>query len=173
MAEKKQLTTTQQLKKYKRISRGFFAGEFGSVAAPFVSIGIVNFDKYFVQQDGVKMSVAGVMAAAVMGFAIWLASKKKIGNSYIVLLVGWAAMTAIFFLMGQAINDIAYIMLFGLIGICGAFGLDIASAKYEKKAELLEKGIQLAKEEQVKNAYMKESEEASKKTIKVKIKKDE
>ena len=172
--EKQPLTQTQQLKKCKRISRGFFAGELGSVATPFITIGIINHEKYFVEQDGVKMSIGAALAAAVMGFAIWLVSKKKISHSYAVLMVGWAALTAIFFLIGKAINDIAYIMLFGFIGICGAFGLDLASAKYERKAEEIQRGIQAGKEERIKNAYLKETEESEKKkTIRIKVRKDE
>ena len=120
------------------------------------------------------MSVAAVMAAAVMGLAVWLTSKKKFTNTYISLIVGWAAVTAIFFLMGQIINDIAYIMLFGLIGLLGAEGLDIVSAKYEKKAEQIQKGIDAAEEEMIKDAYIQETKEKEeKKTVKVKIKKEE
>ena len=40
--EKKELTPTQQKKKYKRISLACFLGQFASVAAPFLVIGIVN-----------------------------------------------------------------------------------------------------------------------------------
>lgn len=167
-------TPTQLKKKYKTISNWCFAGQFASVIAPFVVIGIVNFNDYFVEYDGVKMSIGCVLAAAVMGLAVWLTSKKKFTNSYITLIVGWGAITAIFFLIGQAINDISYIMLFGLIGILGAGGLDVVSAKYEKKAEQIQKGIDAAEEEIVKDAYIQEKrEKEQKRTIKVKVRKDD
>ena len=172
--EKKNLTPTQLQKKYKRISRACFVGQFASVIAPFVTIGIVNFNDYFVLYDGRKMSAACIMAAAVMGIAVWLTAKKKFTNSYITLIVGWAAVDAIFFLLGQAINDIAFIMLFGLIGLLGAAGLDVASAKADAKAEEIQKGIDSAKEQMTREAYIEETQEAEqKKKIKVKVRKDD
>lgn len=124
------------------------------------------------------MTVGCVLAAAVMGLAVWLTSKKKFTNSYITLIVGWGAVTAIFFLIDQAINDIAYIMLFGLIGILGAGGLDIASAKYEKKADQIQKAIDSAEQEITKDEYIQEKKEAELKKqekvkVKVKVRKDD
>ena len=169
--EKKAKTPTQLKRKYKAIGTSCFLGQFASVAAPFVTIGIVNYEEYFVEYDGVKMSIAAVLAAGIMGFAIWLVSKKKLENSYITLLVGWAVITAIFFLLGKIINDISYIMLFGLIGLVGAFGLDIASAKAYAKADEIQKGIDAAKEQMTKEAYIDEVKESQEKKVKVKIKK--
>lgn len=120
------------------------------------------------------MSAACIMAAAVMGIAVWLTAKKKFTNSYITLIVGWAAVDAIFFLLGQAINDIAYIMLFGLIGLLGAAGLDVASAKADAKAQEIQKGIDSAKEQMTREAYIEETQEVEqKKKIKVKVRKDD
>lgn len=169
--EKKEKTPTQLKKKYKRIGFTCFLGQFASVAAPFIAIGIVNYDEYFIEYNGTKMSIAAIMAAALMGFAVWLVSKKKLGNSYITLLVGWGVVTVIFFLLGQIINDIAYIMLFGLIGLCGAFGLDIVSAKAYGKADEIQKGIDAAKEEMTKEAYIEEVKEKEEKKVKIKVKK--
>lgn len=173
--EKQAKTPSQLKKKYKRISTACFLGQFGSVAAPFITIGIVNFNKYFVEYDGTKMSIAAVMAAVLMGLAVWLTAKKKFTNSYITLIVGWAAVTGIFFLLGNLITDMAYIMLFGLIGILGAQGLDIASAKADAKAEEIQKGIDAAKEEMTKNAYIEETQnkEKEKRKVKVKVRKDD
>lgn len=166
---KENLTPTQLKKKYKKIQYACFGGQFASVITPFVVIGIVNFDKYFVQYDGTKMSIAAVMAAALMGLAVWLVAKRKFTNSYITLIVGWAMVTAIFFLLGQVINDIAYIMLFGLIGLLGAEGLDIASARASKEAEKIQKAIDSAETDIVKEAYLEE-QKAKNETRKIKIK---
>lgn len=165
---KKELTPTQKKKKYKKIQYACFGGEFLSVITPFVAIGIVNFDKYFIQYDGTKMSIAAILAASVMGLAVWLVSSKKLENSYITLLIGWATMTAIFFLLGEIINDISYIMLFGLIGLLGAFGLDIGSASAKKKAEKIDEAIEEAKKEKLVEDY---KEEVAQKKVKVKVKK--
>ena len=168
--EKKPKTPTQKKKTYKRISRACFVGQFLSVAAPFVTIGIVNYDKYFVEYNGTKMSIAAIMSAAVMGLAIWLVAKKKFTNSYVTLLIGWVVIDANFFLLGQIINDIAYIMLFGFIGLLGAFGLDIASAKLDEAANKIQKGIDSAEEQLTREAYIEEKQESEKKKIKVKVK---
>ena len=165
---KKELTPTQKKMRYKKIQYTCFGGEFLSVIAPYVAIGIVNFDKYFIAYDGTKMSIAAVLAASIMGLAVFLVSSKKLENSYITLLVGWATMTAIFFLLGEIINDIAYIMLFGLIGLLGAFGLDIASASAKKKADKINEAIEQAKKDTLVEEY---KEEVEQKKIKVKIKK--
>lgn len=169
--EKKAKTPSQLKRKYKAIGFSCFLGQFASVAAPFVAIGIANYEEYFVEYNGTKMSIAAVLAAGLMGFAVWLVSKRKLENSYITLLIGWGVITAIFFLLGQIINDISYIMLFGLIGLVGAFGLDIASAKAYAKADEIQKGIDSAKEQMTKEAYIDEVKESQEKQVKIKIKK--
>ena len=168
MSEKKEKTPTQQKKQYKAIQYTCFGCEFLSVIMPFVIIGIVRFDEYFVEYDGVKMSLAAALAFALMGIAVWLVSKEKFGNSFITLMVGWAAVTGIFFLLGDIINDIAYIMLFGFIGIAGAYGLDIGSKRAKIKADEIQKGIDLAKEQMTSEAY---KEEVNTQKVKVKVKK--
>lgn len=163
----KEATPKNQQRKYKRISRLCFGGEFLSVALPFVTMALANYREYFVEYDGVKMSLACVIALAVMGVAIFLVSKKKFDNSFITLVVGWAVVDGIFFLMGRIINDIAYIMLFGLIGLLGAMGLDFASKKADAKAQAYTDGIKLAEQNMIAEAHKQYIEE---KKYKVKIK---
>ena len=160
-------TPKDQQRKYKRISRLCFGGEFLSVMTPFVTMALANYREYFVEYDGVKMSLACVIALAVMGVAIFLVSKKKFDNSFITLVVGWAVVDGIFFLMGRIINDIAYIMLFGLIGLLGAMGLDFASKKAAAKAQAYTDGIKAAEQAMIAEAHKAYIEE---KKIKVKIK---
>ena len=144
------------------------------MAAPFIAIGIANFNEYFIEYDGIKMSIASIMAAAVMGLAIWLVSKKKLENTYISLLIAWATATAILFLIDQIVYDLKYIMLFGLIGLIGATVLDKGSEKAEEKAERIQKGIDAGDEQRTKEAYLQElKEKEDKKTIKVKVRKDD
>lgn len=158
-------TPTELKKKYKRWSRVCFFSEFLSVATPFVAIGLINYDKYFIQYNGTKMSIAFFLALAVMGLAVWLVAKKKFENSFITLLIGWATITGIFYLMGEMISDIATIMLFGLIGLAGAYGLDLGSKALDKKAKFVDEAIQQAKKEDLTEAYKEEVK------VKVKIKK--
>ena len=165
---KKEKTPTQLKNHYKRVQYGTFIGEFVSVFTPFVAIGIVNYDKYFVQYNGTKMSIACFLAFALMGIAIFLISKKKLENTYIGILIGWGVITFIFFLLGELITDMATIMLFGWFGLLGAEVLDVISKKANKKATDIQKGIDAANEELTKNAYIQEVEN---KRLKVKVKK--
>lgn len=160
---KKNRTPTEQVRHLKRIKRLSFGGMFLSVITPFVTIGIVNFNEYFVEYSGVKMSIAAVLAFALMGIAVWLVASKKFQEPFIGLLVGWATVTVIFFLMGKIINDIATIMLFGFIGLAGAYGLNIYEKKLDKEIASIQEGIEEAKKEATKEAYKEETKEETKK----------
>ena len=150
-------------RKYRAIQYSCFLGEFLSVAAPFVAIAIVNYEKYFVEYSGIKMSISFFMAMAVMGFAIFGISKKKMNNSFITLIIIWATIAFIFTMLGQIITDLSTIMWFGLIGIAGAAGLDLASNKAKDKKEKITKA-----QEQADNDDMVEAVKEEKK-IKVKV----
>lgn len=169
--EKKKKTPTQKKKTLKAWSRTCFAGEFLSVVAPFVAIGIVNYDKYFIQYDGTKISIGFALAMCVMGVATWLVSKKKFTNSFITLIIGWAMITGILFLIKELLQDLCYIMLFGLIGILGAYGLDLTKEKLDKDADDIQKGIDIAEQEMTRDAYKEEIKEKEEKKVKVKVKK--
>lgn len=166
MEEKKVLTTKQKVSRYRAIQWGCFAGEFVSVAAPFIAIGIANYEKYFVQYNGTKMSIAAVMAFAVMGLAIFLIAKKKLENSYITLIIGWIVAAFIFTLMGELITDLAMIMWFGLAGLAGSFGLEQVSQWAKKKKEEEIDIMNTANKEEAVERYKEE-----KKTVKIKLKK--
>lgn len=150
-------------KKYRAIEWGCFAGEFVSVAAPFVAIAIVNYDKYFVEYDGIKMSTSFFMALAVMGFAIWGVAKKKLQNSFITFMIMWATVAFIFQMMGEMILDISTIMWFGLIGLAVAYGLDLGSKAAKKKKEKVISAYEQADKEEMVEAIKEE------KKIKVKV----
>ena len=158
-------TVKSQKNKYACIEWGCFVGEFISIATPFIAIGIANYEKYFVEYDGTKMSIAFIMAMAVMGLAIFLVSRKKLENSYITLLIGWAVMAFIFQMLGQIILDLATIMWFGLIGLAGAYGLELGSKAAKKKKESIKEAMAQAKKDELTEQYKEE------KKIKVKVKK--
>ena len=80
--EKKKLTPTQQKRRYKALSQVCNWGQWVSLIAPFITIGLVNFNDYFVEYDGWKISIAGVLAAFVMGVIVFTIVNKKIKNSY-------------------------------------------------------------------------------------------
>ena len=167
--EKRALTPSQRKKKYTILQWSAYVGEFVAFVMPFFIIGIVNFDKYFVEYNGTKMSIAFFLAMGVMGFGIWGITKKKIENTYIALIIKWVLFAFIFTMLGEIIKDIAAIMWFGLIGIAGAYGLDVTSEHF-KKEKLL---IKDAQEEAKKDNLVEEVKEENKvkKTIKVRVRK--
>lgn len=167
----KNTSIKKERKKYVAIRWTCFGGEFLSTLAPFVIMGIVKYDEYFVQYNGTKMTLASVLAAALMGIALWLVSTKKFTNSFVTLIIGWATITFIFFLMGKIIDDISWIMLFGLIGILGAYGLDFASQKAKERVEEIDDVIETAEKEQRVAQYKEEQAVENSKKVKVKIKK--
>lgn len=173
MAKKKQRTTKQQAKHYGTLATTCFIAKFPVVFAPYIAIGIANYNKYFVEYNGTKMSISFVLALAVMGVAIYLISKKKLEGSFITLLIGWTLFAFIFTMLGQMISDIAMIMWFGLIGLVAAYGLDKVEDKLKVKKQKLVDAINEAEKdntvEQVKQEIKQEQEQPKK--VKIKIKK--
>ena len=147
--EKKTKTPIQQKKTYKRLSNLCFGGEFVSVIAPFIGIGLANYEKYFIQYNGTKISIGFALAMAVMGVAVYLISKKQFTNTFITLFVAWGAVTGILFLVKELLSDLCYIMLFGWIGVGGACGLDKVKKNLNAKAEKIQKGIERAEEDEI------------------------
>lgn len=170
MKEKK--TLPEQKKRLTKIKNTLFFGEFLSLITPFVIIGAVNYNDYFVEYDGTKMSIACMLSLALMGLAVWLVSKKKFTNSFITLIVGWYAVAFIFFLMGKIVNDIAVIMFIGGSGIIGAYGLDIANKKVGAKLEDVKKDMKAAQSSLNQEEYKEELKETQeKKKVKIRVKK--
>jgi len=149
--EKKPLTATQKKNKYRALQYVTFGSEFLSIITPFIAMGIVNHEEWFYQEDGWKIGLGGSLALALMGIAVFLVSKKKeennkVTNGYISLIVGWFAVAFIFMLLADIMSQMSMIMLFGGIGLCGAFGLDIASKDFKAKADAYKDVIKKAKQ---------------------------
>ena len=149
--EKKPLTATQKKNKYRALQYVTFGSEFLSIITPFIAIGIVNHEEWFYQEDGWKIGLGGSLALALIGIAVFLVSKKKeennkVTNGYISLIVGWFAVAFIFMLLADIMSQMSMIMLFGGIGLCGAFGLDIASKDFKAKADAYKEVIKKAKQ---------------------------
>ena len=137
---KKPLTTEQKQTRYRVARYSTFGGEFLSILTPFVAMGIVNFDKWFQTSEGWKVGLGGTLALALLGLAVFLVGKKKedekITGGYITLILGWLAVAFIFLLLANIMDQIATIMFFGGLGLLGAFGLDLTSKSFKKKADM-------------------------------------
>lgn len=169
----KKLTTRQKQKKYRTLQYTCVGGEFISVLTPFIILGVVNADKWFKSSDGWKVGLGGALALALMGIAVFLVSYKKekdnkITNGWITLIVGWFAVTFVFILLANIMDQIATIMLFGGIGLCGAFGLDLISKSFKTKADLYKEAIGEVTKDKLKEQIAQEVEEEKRK-VKIKV----
>lgn len=169
----RELTATQKQKKYRTLQYTCVGGEFISVITPFVILGAVNADEWFKSSDGWKVGLGGTLALALMGIAVFLVSKKKedeskITNGWIAFLVGWFAVAFIFVLLANIMDQIATIMLFGGIGLLGAFGLDLTSKNFKTKADLYKEAIGNVKKDNLKEQIQREVAEEKQK-VKIKV----
>lgn len=158
----KKLTLKQQLNKYRALQYSTFVGEFVSIILPFVIMGAVNYEDWFVSESGWKVGLGGTLALALLGIAVLLVTKKKedekITSGYITLIIGWFAVAFIFALLASIIEQISMIMFFGGIGILGAFGLDMTSKNFKAKADLCKETIKSGKQKVLQDQFVKENE---------------
>ena len=152
---KKQLTAKQKQTKYRALQYTTFACEFLSILTPFIVMGCVNAQEWFYNEEGWKVGLGGTLALALLGIAVFLITKKKedekITGGYITLIVGWFAVAFIFMLLADIMSQITTIMMFGGLGLLGAFGLDITSKNFKAKADAYKTTIQKAKENVIKD----------------------
>ena len=157
---KKPLTTKQKQTRYRIAQYSTFGGEFLSILTPFVAMGIVNFDEWFQTSEGWKVGLGGALSLALLGIAVFLVGKKKednsITNGYIALILGWFMVAFIFVLLANIMDQIATIMFFGGIGLCGAFGLDMFSKDFKKKADAYKNAISKVNAERMEDEYRTE-----------------
>ena len=158
----KEQTATQKKNKYRALQYTTFVGEFVSIFTPFIIMGAVNAEEWFYNENGWKVGLGGTLALALMGIAVFLVGKKKedekITSGYIALIVGWFAVAFIFMLLASIMEQITTIMMFGGLGIMGAFGLDMTSKNFKAKADAYKKALENVKndmlEEQIKQELL-------------------
>ena len=162
---KKKLTPKQNYTKYKSLQFSCIGGEVISVLTPFIILGAVNYQDWFVSEEGWKVGLGGSLALALMGVAIFLVTQKKekdlkITDGWIALIVGWFAVAFIFVLLANIMDQIATIMLWGGLGLCGAFGLDMTSKAMKNKADKYKSAIEKAEEDIIKEEVKKQEGQA-------------
>jgi len=164
---KKPLTVKQKQQRYRRLQYTCVGGELVSVLTPFITLGALNYDKWFMTVDGWKVGIGGGLALALMGIAVLLFTKKKedksITNGWITLIIGWFAVAFIFVLLNSIIHEIATIMLWGGLGLIGAFGLDLESQNLKKKADTLKEVLKDVEKDTFKEEAKRELEKELKK----------
>jgi len=163
--QKKKLTVKEQQKRYRTLQFTCRGGEVVSILTPFITLGIVNYEKWFTTSEGWKVGLGGALALALMGLAVFLFTKKKesekgaITNGWITMVVGWFAVAFIFVLLQSIMDQIATIMLFGGLGLLGAAGLDIEGNSLKKKANTLKEVLGTVEKDTLKEQAEKELKE--------------
>ena len=150
MAEKKQPTIKEQYKKYKALSWGFFGGEYVATVIPYGIMAIVNREEWFVlNPEPWKVGLGGAIGLVLLALAMFLITKRKdnakLSNGMVALVIGWYAITFVFFLLAQINMEIYKIMAYGGFGLIGALGLEVGSQYFDKKAKELKVAMENAK----------------------------
>ena len=161
--EKKSLTIKQQANKYRNIKYGCIGAEFISAITPLVTIALINKDKYFIDFEGTKISIAMFMAMAFMGFSIWAITKKKLENTMISLIIKLAIFAFIVTMIESILHDLAMILWMTVIGLSVAQGFEFGAEKADKEQKKKLEAIAKAKE-------INDVEQAREETVKVRIK---
>ena len=146
MAEKKELTIKQKYRRYRTIQYSLVGGEYVSTLLPYGIMAIVNREEWFVMNpEPWKVGLGGSIGMVLLALAMFLITKKrdneKLTNGMIALLIGWYAITFVFFLLAQINMEIYKIMAYGGFGLMGALGLDIGSKNFERKADNMKRAM--------------------------------
>lgn len=167
--EKKPLTIKQQAKKEKKISRLLFASEFVAIPTPFIIMGGVNFNEWFINNpEGWRIGLGGGIGIALMSFvALMVALKKEnkdLTGGYLAIIFGYYMLGFIAMLLAEILTQIYQIIFITGTGLIGAMGLDIASKKEKAKADKHFKAIE--------NAQLElDTQQAKEEIVRVRIKK--
>lgn len=173
MKEKKPLTIKQQKNKYRFLQWLAFGGEFVAVSTPYIVMGAINYEEWFLTNpNGWQVGLGGSIAMALMGIIIAVITFKKendnkITDGYVSLILVWLVFATCLHLLGDIIYEISKIMYFGAIGLAGAFGLNLTSKAMQNKADLYKKAMTDATAELNKEQA---KEEVKEEKVKVRVK---
>lgn len=140
MARKKfnELTSVEKYKRLRNTGYGLKVAKWVSILSPYLVIGIVNFEEYFTEYNGIKMSLGCILAMIVAGIAIANETKE---NKKINGLVGWAIAFALVYLMQSILNDLLLIVGCGLLGQLVGAGFDLGANTELEKATLYKEAL--------------------------------
>ena len=149
--EKKELTIKQQYRRYKGYKYALIGGEYVATLLPYGIMAIVNREEWFVlNPEPWKVGLGGAIGMVLMALAMFLITKKKdnakLTDGMIALVIGWYAITFVFFLLAQINMEIYKIMGYGGLGLMAAVGLDVGSKYFDKKANDLDISMKKAEE---------------------------
>ena len=152
MENKKELTIKQKYSRSKKIQYALSGSKYIATTLPYGIMAIVNRDEWFTYNpDSWKVGLGGAIGITLLALSMFLITKKrdneKLTNGMIALVIGWYAITFVFFLLAQINMEIYKIMAYGGFGLLGALGLDVGSKQFEKKAVNYNKAMTNAQEQ--------------------------
>ena len=170
--EKKHKTIKQQYKEKRAIQYSMIGGEYLSIVVPYGIMAIVNREEWFVMNpEPWKIGLGGSIGIVLLALAMFLITKRKdnakLTDGMIALVIGWYAITFVFFLLAQINMEIYKIMAYGGFGLLGALGLDIGSKYFDKKATELKTAMENAQENLATQQATQEILEQKKKKVAV------
>lgn len=135
----KELTIKQKYIRCKAAKYGLIASEYVSAITPYGIMAIVNRNEWFIANpQSWKVGLGGAIAMILVALATFLITLKKenkeITNGFIALVLGWYAVTFVFYLLANINMEIYKIMAIGGLGLVGALGLDYGAKHFDKKA---------------------------------------
>lgn len=139
MAKRKKFNELTPVEKYKRLrNQGYtcLAMKWVSILSPYLIIGAVNFEDYFQEANGIKMSMGCILAAIVAGIAI---SNETKDNKKINGIVGWVIAFALVYFFQSILQDLLLIVGCGLIGQLVGAGFEIGADSQLEKADIYKK----------------------------------
>lgn len=128
-------TTLELYKSFKRKKFACLLGKWLSVISPFIVIGIVNFNDYFTEYNGTKMSIGCILACLVGGYAIYCQAKdtdKKIAS-----VIKWGIAFGLVYFFSSILNDLVLIVGCGFAGQVVGTGFDVGYDVYKEKTQLV------------------------------------
>lgn len=164
---KKTLTPTEQLKHLKSKKRALFGAEIGCAIAPMGILTAIHFKEYFVYNEAWRTSLSFVMLAGMTVISAGLIVKDKVKINLLNSLFALVVLDAFLWVLGNLISELAYILLYVVIGFVGAFICETTKKKDTEAIQEIEEGIKKAKTDIIADQYR---EEIGKPKIKVKIK---
>lgn len=166
--EKKPQTTKQIQAKNRLFQILCYVGMAVGVMTPAAIYGSINYEEWFVQNpEGYKIGIGAGIGLAVTAFAIFLIAYKKeknlkVTDMWISMIVCFAAIGLALKLVGKVITEVGDVVLFTAIGLCVAFGFDIASWKFQREANAYKEARKKVKSESIEDKARREVEQEEK-----------
>jgi len=165
--EKQNLTPTERLKALKKKKTGLFLGEIGCAVAPLGVLSALNFNEYFIQNEAWRTSVSFLMLVGGTLVTVALITKDKLKVNLLNALIVLGVIDGFLWILGNLITQLAYMLLYVIIGFIGAFILELKKKGDVEEIKKLEEGILKGQTDLIADEYKAEVE---KQKVKIRIK---